>query len=51
MVQNIKEKSLIIFHHVFKYIPVVDSTGSEVCVKDSDDSRCCVTQNGIINDI
>lgn len=35
----------------FRYIPVVDGTGSEVCVEDSDDGRCCVSQNGIIDDI
>lgn len=40
------------FHHTcFGYIPVVDGTGSEVCVEYSDDGRCCVSQNGIIDDI
>lgn len=35
----------------FWFIPVVDSTGSQVCVENSDHSRCCVSQYGIINDI
>lgn len=39
------------FTTFFCDIPVVDSTGSEVCVEDSDDGRCCVSQNGIIDDI
>ena len=43
--------SILNVKHLFIYKPVVDSTGSEVCVEDSDDSRCCVSQNGIINDI
>lgn len=35
----------------FRDVPVVYGTRSEVCVEDSDDSRCCVSQNGIINNI
>lgn len=34
-----------------RHVPVVNSTGSEVRVKDSDDGRCSVSQNGIVNDI
>lgn len=39
-----------IFAH-FLYIPVIDGTGREVCVEDSDDGGGCVSENGIINDI
>ncbi len=42
---------VIISPHFFICIPVVDGTGSEVCVEDSDDGRCCVSQNGIIDDV
>lgn len=32
-------------------LPVVNSTGSEVCVEYSDDGRRRVSQNGIVDDI
>lgn len=39
-------------HELFSnYRPVVDSAGTQVCVEDCDDSRCCVSKNGIVNDI
>ena len=37
--------------HFCKYLPVVDCTGSKVRVEDSDNSRRCVSKNGIINNI
>lgn len=36
---------------IFVYKPVIDGTCSEVCVEDSDDSRCRVSQNRVVNDI
>lgn len=38
-------------NHFFRCAPVVNGTGYKVCVEDSDDGRCCVSQNGIINNI
>lgn len=35
----------------FRYIPVINSTGSEVGVENSDDNRGCVSKNGIIDNI
>lgn len=31
--------------------PVIDGTGSKVGVENSDDNRCCVSKNGIIDDV
>lgn len=35
----------------FCHIPVIDGTGGKVGVENSDDNRCCVSKNGIINDV
>lgn len=35
----------------FRYIPVINSTGSEVGVENSDDNRSCVSKNGIVDNI
>lgn len=35
----------------FSHIPVIDGTGSKVGVENSDDNRCCVSKNGIIDDV
>lgn len=48
---NKKERNGTCHCICFCHIPVIDSTGSEVGMENSDDNRCCVSKNGIINDV
>lgn len=50
-VKTQKKILVILLNFSFRHIPVVNSTGSEVCVEDSDNGRCCVSQNRIVKDI
>ena len=33
------------------YRPVIHGAGSQLCVEDGDDSRRCVSQNGVVDDV
>lgn len=46
-----KERSGTCHYIFFCHVPVIDGTGSEVGVENSDDNRCCVSKNGIVDDV